>query len=104
MLSNVELISRLVLAAALGSAIGFHGLQGCARTSPYGNSRKRVRFENARISSPGAQACDNAASKTHAAAFPLRGAGPGRFIGRVFSRSTSRLAALSIIDLCQIPP
>ncbi|KLU25406.1 hypothetical protein EOS_14660 [Caballeronia mineralivorans PML1(12)] len=73
------------------------------RWKPYGNSRKRVRLENAPVSSPGAQACDNAASKTHAAAFPLRGAKPGRVIGRVFSRSASRLATLSIIDLCQIP-
>ena len=36
--------------------------------------------------------------------FLLRGAKPGRFIGRVFSRPRSRQAALSIIDLCQIPP
>jgi hypothetical protein len=36
--------------------------------------------------------------------FLLRGVKPGRFIVRVFSRPGSRLAALSIIDLCQIPP
>jgi hypothetical protein len=108
MLSNVELISRLVLPAALGSATGFErerlswaaGLctQGTVREFKEGG-----RLETARVRGPGVQACDNAASKTHAAAFPLRGAKPGRFIGRVSSRSRSRPVTLSIIDLCQIP-
>ncbi|CAH2793506.1 MAG: Mg(2+)-transport-ATPase-associated protein MgtC [uncultured Caballeronia sp.] len=59
----------------------------CTRLRALETVREFTRPETMRVRSLGMQACDNAGSKTHAAVFPLRGAKPGRFIGRVVSCS-----------------